>query len=111
VKIEVSLSGSNDRAVTYVTMTGEFTTKAGTLMDVYFVDSEDIFGYRYPNTSEFHSVLKSKGFDREGNPVDGQCNMTYFPMYDYVKLTVEVANAKTSKVIEKLTLNSKYRIF
>ncbi|MGZ3661100.1 MAG: hypothetical protein ACXWR1_17930 [Bdellovibrionota bacterium] len=102
------VSIQDDDVTKYIVLEGTLTTASGTPMNVNFTGTEDFAGHNHAeHIEEFRTVLKSNGFDHEGNPINGQCSMVYWG----TKLTVEITNARSGVLIDDVPLDLTYRIY
>lgn len=107
-------SDLNNNTVTmygeYTIRTGEVVTTDGTKLSV------DLDGDDYPNGVDvafFEPVLKSSGFDHEGNPINGHCtlNLSVYTGYSNDAGKVAVSNEGSGKVIGAFGLSKAISLY
>lgn len=100
-----------DKWVTHAMLAwnGRATTASGTDLLLFLKRADDTEGGNY---AFFLPVLKSKGFDREGNPIDPHCTLHLSsPFVSNVASSVGIRNARSGKVIAAVSLPGTFLVY
>ena len=96
----------------FVVKSGSFSSTAGTPFSVDYSGSYQDGKYgQYP--AFYQPVLTSKGYDKEGNPIDPHCTLKHADYVGYANEAewIEVTNSRSGKLIGKMNLPSSVSVY
>jgi hypothetical protein len=110
LQVYVSTNTINDNGTTYFSpfIWGDVTSASGTEFDIFPpVGSENLSG----GLPIYVMTLKSKGFDKEGNPIDAHCFLHFVSPYSNSTRRISVQNANSNVSLDEFRIPMSFQAY